>query len=329
MTSPTGGRPRPVGSPRNREISRGVPVLLVLRAIGLGDFLTAVPALRALADAFPGHRRVLAAPAWLEPLARHTGAVDEVLPAEPLGPVAWRRPEVAVNLHGRGPQSHRRLLETRPRRLIAFAHPDVPESAGFPVWRADEHEVRRWCRLLSESGVPADPTRLRLSRAGLPPADEAARGATLVHPGAQSPARRWPAQRWAAVARTELARGRRVMVTAGPGESELARRVVQVAGLPPGCLREGMDLLQLAGLVAAAGRVACGDTGVAHLATALHTWSVLLFGPTPPAHWGPPPGRSHLVLWKGRVSDPLADRPAPGLLEIRPREVTAALGSLG
>src|SRR5262249_6343706 len=49
------------------------PTLLVLRALGLGDLLTAVPALCALADAFPAHRRVLAAPRALAPLALATG----------------------------------------------------------------------------------------------------------------------------------------------------------------------------------------------------------------------------------------------------------------
>jgi ADP-heptose:LPS heptosyltransferase len=130
------------------------------------------------------------------------------------------------------------------------------------------------------------------------------------------------------VVKAEVARGRRVLLTAGPGESELARRVAGLAGLPPDSVREGMGILELAGLLAAAGRVACGDTGVAHLATALGRPSVLLFGPTPPALWGPPPGALHTVLWKGRRSDPLADRPAPGLLAIRPREVSAALAAL-
>jgi ADP-heptose:LPS heptosyltransferase len=55
------------------------PALVVLRALGLGDLLTAVPALRALAAAFPEHRRVLATPAALAPLAALTGAVDEVV----------------------------------------------------------------------------------------------------------------------------------------------------------------------------------------------------------------------------------------------------------
>jgi ADP-heptose:LPS heptosyltransferase len=299
----------------------------VLRALGLGDFLTIVPALRALADAFPGHRRVLACPRVLEPLALHSGAVDEVLPADPLGPVGWLGPAVAVNLHGRGPQSHRRLLETRPDRLIAFRSAELAETSGLPSWRPDEHEVERWCRLLAESGIPADPSRLELRRGGLPAATYP-RGATIVHPGAQSAARRWPAERWAAVVRAELAAGRPVLVTAGPGESALARRVAELAALAPDAVREGMGILELGGLVARAGRVACGDTGVAHLATALGKPSVVLFGPTPPALWGPPPGRRHTVLWKGHASDPFADRPAPGLLAIEPREVTRALAAL-
>jgi hypothetical protein len=59
------------------------PRLVVLRALGMGDFLTAVPALRALAAAHPRHERLLVAPAWLEPLAALLGgAVTEVLHAE-------------------------------------------------------------------------------------------------------------------------------------------------------------------------------------------------------------------------------------------------------
>lgn len=163
--------------------------VLVLRALGLGDLLTALPALRAIRDALHRSFVVLAAPAWLAPLALLSGAVDRVLPTRPLGPIALSRPALAVNLHGRGPQSHRRLLETQPARLLAFRHHGVPESAGSPEWRPDEHEVRRWCQLLAGSGIPADPRRLHLDHRELP-VPEGLREATVLHPGAGAPARR-------------------------------------------------------------------------------------------------------------------------------------------
>jgi ADP-heptose:LPS heptosyltransferase len=165
------------------------PRVVALRVLGLGDLLTAVPALRALADAHPGHRRVLVTTAPLAGLARLTGAVDEVVPAVPLRPVTGvaEGPEVVVNLHGRGPESHRVALALRPERLIAW-HNSAAGVAG-PRWRADEHEVARWCRLLTESGIPADPSRLALD---VEPDPDAA-GATVVHPGAADAARRWPA----------------------------------------------------------------------------------------------------------------------------------------
>lgn len=299
------------------------PMLLVLRALGLGDLLAAVPALRALVAAFGDHRRVLAMPRALAPLLqllddRQDGAAAfAVLDARPLQPLgaAAQRPAVAVNLHGRGPQSHGVLRATRPRRTIAFAHPDVPGHDG-PPWERHEHEVQRWCRLLAESGIPADPSLRMLSvpDVALP---HGARGATILHPGAASAARRWPPERWSAVARAEGAAGRRVLLTGSGDERPLALHVAAAAGLPRSAVLAGRTpLLDLVALVTAAGRVVCGDTGVAHLATAMATPSVLLFGPTAPSEWGPPPDPRHRVLWAGRSGNPHADRPDPGLLAI-------------
>ena len=68
---------------------------------------------------------------------------------------------------------------------------------------------------------------------------------------------------------------------------------------------------------------------MAHLATAFGTPSVVLFGPVPPAEWGPPPaGGRHHALWAGRRGDPHADAPDPGLLEIRAKDVSDALDAL-
>ncbi|HET7488582.1 MAG TPA: glycosyltransferase family 9 protein [Acidimicrobiales bacterium] len=314
---------------------RRQPVLVVLRALGLGDLCTAVPALRALADAYPRHRRVLLTTAGVAPLAAAAGLADEVVTTEdPRSRVhSVRKPhamysgsvDVAVNLHGKGPESHRALLAAGPRRLIAFGTAGVPG----PAWRADEHEVHRWCRLLRESGVPADPGRLDLDLPAAPVPDGVA-GSTVVHPGAAYPARRWPAARWAAVARAEASAGRAVVVTGGASEAGLARGVAAAAGLPSSAVLAGATgVVELAAVVGAAGRVVCGDTGVAHLATALRRPSVVLFGPVPPSLWGPPPDRPwHTALWAGRTGDPWAASVDGGLLEIGVDDVLAALDGL-
>jgi ADP-heptose:LPS heptosyltransferase len=200
---------------------------------------------------------------------------------------------------------------------------------GGVEWRAEEHEVERWCRLLRESGVPADPRRLEL-RVPDWPAPGAARGATLIHPGAASAARRWPVERWAEVARAERRAGRPVAITGSAAEHGLATEIADRAGLGPETVLAGAtDVTGLAAAVAAAGRVACGDTGVAHLATAFAVPSVTLFGPTPPALWGPPADRpQHVALWAGERGDPHADRPHAGLLALHPADVIAALDGL-
>jgi ADP-heptose:LPS heptosyltransferase len=308
----------------------GRPALVALRALGLGDLLAAVPALRALRRGFPGHRITVATPAPVHPLVALTGAADEMLDAAPLAPLAGvDRPEVAVNLHGSGPESDRVLLALAPRRLIAFACAGAGVPDG-PAWDDGEHEVARWCRLLRAHGIPADPGALDLPPPPLAPALAGLAGATVIHPGASSGARRWPAERFAAVARAEAARGRRVVVTGSAGERALAEAVAAGADLSADAVRAGRtDVLGLAALVAHAGRVVCGDTGVAHLATAFRTPSVVVFGPISPALWGPPADRpEHVALWAGRPGDPHADRPAEGLLAIGVGDVLAALARL-
>ena len=288
--------------------------VLVLRALGLGDFLTGIPAYRGLRRAFPEARLTLAAPGALAPLVPLVGAIDRLLPTEGLGCLAYSgRPDLAVNLHGAGPDSIDDLTSTRPRRLLTHAHPHRPSVPG-PAWRDDQHEVVRWCRLLATAGVVAVPTDLRLAE----PQDRVAgtAGAVIVHPGASAPARRWPARRYAMVARRLRAEGHDVVVTGGPSESRLAAQVQQAAGLPRDRLLLDLDLADLAALVARAHLVICGDTGIAHLATAYRTRSVVLFGPTSPAYWGPPQSSAHTVLWSGRVGNPHGRRPDPGLLTI-------------
>jgi ADP-heptose:LPS heptosyltransferase len=291
--------------------------VVVLRALGLGDLLTAVPALRAVRRAHPSAHLTLAAPRVLAPLVGLVGGVDAIVDTAPLAPLdgSLSGADLAVNLHGRGPQSTALLRASRPQRLVSYG------LDGGPRWRADEHEVQRWCRLLNESGMPADPTDLDVVPPPPPVQD-----AVVVHPGAAYGSRRWPAERWG-----EVAHGLPgpVVVTAGPGEEALARSVAELAGLSPDAVLTGLSLRELAGVVGAARLLLSPDTGVAHLATAVGTPSVVLFGPVDPTLWGPPPDRpQHVALWAGVVSENASDAPAPGLLRLTPAQVLAAAGRL-
>jgi ADP-heptose:LPS heptosyltransferase len=303
---------------------------LVLRAIGLGDYLTGVPALRALRRALPDHEIVLAAPSALEPLVRLTDAVDRVLPTGELEPVPWRGPppQVAVDLHGNGPASKRLLQASRPRRLVAFAGPggDGRPVPG-PAWRTDEHERQRWCRLVSETfGVWTDPDDVGIEA---PTEPAVVPGAVVLHIGAASASRRWPEERFVRAAAWARQRGAIVLLTGSAPEQAVADRVARAAGLASSAVLAGRtDLFQLAATVAEARLVVSGDTGIAHLASAYATPSVVLFGPVSPAVWGPPAGGPHTVLWHGDgTGDPHGTLVDPALLAITVDEVTAAMDS--
>ncbi|BCI52071.1 glycosyl transferase [Mycolicibacterium litorale] len=305
----------------------GSDTVLVLRALGLGDLLTAVPALRGLRRARPDARIVLAAPERYAELALLTGAVDAVEPTSGLGALRPldTPPALAVNLHGSGPESIRDLLALTPGSILSYRHDAFPDVAG-PPWRADIHEVDRWCGLLEWAGMPCDPADLRIAR---PPGPPDRTGVTVIHPGAAFPSRRWPPERFAAVASALRDDGHEVVITGDDKERDLARSVADQAGLPRSSVLAGrLGLLELVALIGDCRLLVCGDTGVGHIATATGTPSVLLFGPTPPSRWGPRGDGPHVVLWAGGEGDPHGDAPDPGLLALTESEVLAAVDAL-
>lgn len=328
--------------------------VLVLRALGLGDALTGIPALRGLRRLFPDRRLVLAAPEGPGGLLADWGVVDAVLPLPGLVPL----PElagghVAVNLHGRGPISQQLLAASRAGRLIAYECPEAGHAG--PPWRRDEHEVDRWCRLVRDAGGTCGREDLRLRprpdtaafrpeaaefRPGAPGPHPGAAGSgpaepqrpVLVHPGAASVSRRWPVEKWREVAGALASRGYRVLVTGSAAERGLGPAVAEgLAGVEDHTGRH--DLPALSALVRGSALVLSGDTGIAHLATAWCVRSVVLFGPVPPAWWGPAIDHHlHTVLWHGDPAagawgDPHGETVDPRLAAIDLDEVLAAAGA--
>ncbi len=301
-------------------------VVLVLRARGLGDLLTAVPALRALRRAMPHDHIVLAAPHRLKPIVDLITSVDEMVAVADAQSLRWDgpAPELAVNLQGPGAEGIVELARTEPTRLLSYRTSAFPELDG-PAWQPGLHEIDRWCHLLESAGISADRRNLGL----VPPvATTDHRDCVVVHVGAGARARRWPGERFAAVIRHLLVQGREVVVTGDEFERDLALDIAARAGLSPEQVPAGQqNLIELSATVAEAALVVCGDTGVAHLAAAFGTRTVSLFGPTPPSSNGPPPHLSgrHIALWAGHTGDRYGDTPDPGLLQITVPEVIEAL----
>lgn len=303
----------------------GRPQLLVLRALALGDLLVAVPALHALRRAFPEHRLLYAAPEWLAAVVGLVGGF-ELLPVPRLGhPLPFNAGEVdiAVNLHGKGPQSSEVLHALGARSVLQHRG----RYGDGPVWIEDMHERERWTRLLQWHGIDADPLECGLLP---PPVRTGFPGATVIHVGAAFGSRLWPADRFAEVARQLSAGGHKVVLTGSAPERDRALEVCRLAGLPETAVVAGsLDLQAFAACVADARLVISADTGAAHLASAYARPSIVLFGPVGPERWGPPSG-PHVVLTRAelRGGDPFADRPDPALLGVSAADVLAAAEGL-
>lgn len=151
----------------------------------------------------------------------------------------------------------------------------------------------------------------------------------IINPGAGWGAKCWPADRYAALVKTLGAHGVACLVNAGPGEMELARNVCR--GNEASARVVECSLAQLIALTRRAALFVGGDTGPAHLASALNAPVVAIFGPTDPARNGPYGGR-YVVLRSPESKRDHSRRREPerGLLSITVEQVTeAALSLLG
>jgi heptosyltransferase-2 len=130
--------------------------------------------------------------------------------------------------------------------------------------------------------VAAWRARLRLAPDGSQPG----RPVVAFAPGAVGPAKRWPAAYYAELARHLAVEGNCVWVIGGPGEKELAAEIV-----PAGqdAIRDltGPDLRNAILALAAADTAVSNDSGLLHVAAALGTPAIGIFGPTSPWHWKP------------------------------------------
>lgn len=112
------------------------------------------------------------------------------------------------------------------------------------------------------------------------------RRVVALAPGAVGPGKAWPVEHYAALARKLADEGCAVWVLGGPNESALA---AQIAGVGGEAVRDltGTELRDAVVALAAADAAVANDSGLMHVAAAIGTPTVAIFGPSSPTHWAP------------------------------------------
>ena len=331
---------------------------LVARMDSAGDVLLAGPAVRAVAasgaevwmlagpsgaDAaglLPGVAGVLvAAVPWV---GDHTPFAEETL-RKLIAEVRELAPDEAVILTSfhQSPLPLAYTLRLAGVRQITGASTD---AAGSLLDRRlipgedfdeDQPEPLRDLRIASAAGYqPADEDDLLLE---VKPRPDVSRHLgdlehfVAVHPGAAVPARAWPAGHHAELVRMLAERGHRVVVTGGPAERELTKRVAGEHGLDLG---GRLSFAELAGVLERAAVTVAGNTGPAHLSAAVGTPVVSLFSPVVPSIRWRPYGVPIVLLGDQHAACRLSrarECPVPGhpcLASVSPLNVVAAVEQL-
>jgi lipopolysaccharide heptosyltransferase II len=304
--------------------------ILILRPCCIGDVLQSTALVAALRQAFPQARLGYAVGPWSRPVLASNPRIDQLVDTGPL--VGGKRPNwgsyarlvrrlregewdacfvlersplfpMAAFLAGIrdriGPDSGGRgmaltvRVPIRPRRQEAEACLDLARSIGlrtdncFTEFYPSDEDKAEVERVLGD-----DPPRVVVLAPG-----------GGVNPGAALVSKRWPADRFGQLASRLYGAGYTPVVIGGPQDRPLAQELLAASG--PGV----MDLcgrLSLTGCGALLQRAMLyvgNDTGVMHLAAAVRTPVLGLFGPTDPAIYGPF-GTRHRTIWHPRQCSP-------------------------
>ncbi len=144
----------------------------------------------------------------------------------------------------------------------------------------------------------------------------------VLNPGGTRTNKIWEGGRFARLARMLGQAGRQVVVVWGPGEETQARQIVEVAGHPSVLCAPSTSLLELTVVIRCAGVLVTGDSAPLHIASAVGTPVVALFGPTNPSRNGPFNIRARVVRGQCRKS-PCMRRRCSGAGEPCMKRITA------
>jgi heptosyltransferase I len=318
----------------------------VVRLGSLGDIVHTFPAVAALRDSFPQAGIVwLTHPRWVE-LVDSSGLATEIWSVDSrdlgsvrkvVGKLRAQRWDAAIDYQGLWKAAFLPFLGGV-RRRIGFSSATVREF-GVPILYTDRvdakanHVAEQNGELSLRAGAKKGIGAFRLcvnesdrARVQGELEQQGVRRYVVLSPGGGWRSKCWPAERFAALCeRISAEMGITCIVNYGPGESALADSVRAKCQSQKSIAYDG-DLGPLMALLGSAECFVGGDTGPLHLAVALGTPAVALFGPTDPRRNGPfPPGDIVLRSADAMTSYSRSNQTDPSLLALSVEAVFAAV----
>jgi ADP-heptose:LPS heptosyltransferase len=293
------------------------PKILVIRRRYLGDVVLLGSLFRNLKLHWPSATvTALVEPAYAGVLGLNPD-VDAVIPP-PEGPLAW--PGFVSRLRG-ARFTHVLDIDNTERTAVIARLSGAPSRITLhhgahalklrslytdAVYEPGaEHETQPiteyYLKSLGPAGVPVATREIRLVPRGPDVAEwrrfVGAQGKTLlVHPGSRSPSRIWPADRFAAVCdRVQDELGAQVVLAGGPGDGALIAGIRGLARSHLLALDRAPSLPSFAALASASTVLLCHDSGPMHVAAAVGTRVVALYGSQNPILFQPH-GEGHTLL---------------------------------
>lgn len=320
---------------------------LVVRLSSLGDIVHNLPAVSSLRDSFPhAHIDWLVDRKWTALLDGNPD-LNEVIELDRDSWNALRacvrrlraaRYTCAIDFQGLYKSALLSFL-SRARRRVGFGRPMArePGAAFFYTQRilpTSCHKVDHNIALARAAGAHRTAYRFPLRVSAWAAADVARQIASsgvreffVVSPGGGWRWKCWPPERYGELCRElEQRLGWRAVVNCGPEERELGHAVCRAARSANPVLL-ATDVPQLIALLSRARLVVGGDTGPLHLAVALGTPVVGLYGPTDPARNGPFSAADVVVrnARPGETTYKREDAYSPAMLSISAEQVIAAV----
>jgi len=320
--------------------------IVVVRLGSLGDIVHTFPAVAGLRDSFPGAEIVwLTHPRWVD-LVVSSSLASEVWPVDSrdlssvrrvIGKLHASRWDAAIDYQGLWKSAFLPFFGGASKR-IGFSSATIREF-GVPILYTDRVDCRT-IHIADQNGelslragakqpvgrfalqvADADAVRVRvdLSKEGLSQY-------VVLTPGGGWRSKCWPAERFGALCQRICEEiGLRCVINYGPGEESLAAEVQSASGDAKPVSYDG-EMRTLKALLRDARCIVGGDTGPLHLAVALGTPAVALFGPTDPVRNGPyPPGEIVLRSPNAVTTYGRSQSTDPSLLDLSVDEVLAAV----